>query len=572
MKDFAAIGEQYARDVVEGRQLACQWVRLACQRQLDDLTRAEAGEGDYVWNPELVTVEGKAYRPAQRVCQFAELMPHIKGDWAARGERIRLEPWQVFILTAIFGWVHRATLKRRFRQADIYVPRKNAKSTIAAVVGNYMLACDGEFGAEIYSGATSRQQALEVFRPAQLMARASPEFRQRWGVVVNASNMAVPDINGKFEPVIGKPGDGASPSLGIVDEYHEHNTPDLYETLITGMGARSQPLLLVITTAGDNISGPCYQHQVKLQEILQGIVHNEQRFGVIYTIDDHDDWTAPEALMKANPNYGTSIDAEFLLNAQRDAMADPAKQNVFKKKHLNVWVNAASPWVNLNLLQRCGDAGAIEDFAGEPCWVGLDLASKVDIASAALLFRRDRFDGRPHYYLFTRNYLPAAAVEKAENAHFRGWEIQGHIIKTPGNMIDLRLIQDDVLSLGEQHGINEIAIDAWGSREIAPNLQSEGHVVIDVPMTTRNMSEPMKQIVALMEDGRFHHDGNPATVWMFSNVECYEDRNGNIFPRKASAEKKIDAAVATILAIGRAMQGVNENVVPMIIDLDLHAA
>ena len=228
MKDYAAIATQYARDVVESRLLACKWVRLACQRHLDDLARAEAG-WRFAFNPELVDLKGKAYRPANRICKFAELMPHIKGDWAARGMRITLEPWQVFILASIFGWIIVETGKRRFRMADVIVPRKNAKSTLAAVIGNFMLALDDEFGAEVYSGATSKDQAHEVFRPARLMAQSTPEYRKRFGVLVNVSNLAVLDTNSKFEPLIGKPGDGASPSCAIVDEYHEHPTSELYE-------------------------------------------------------------------------------------------------------------------------------------------------------------------------------------------------------------------------------------------------------------------------------------------------------------------------------------------------------
>ncbi len=560
MKDYGAIATQYARDVVELRLPACKWVRLACQRHLGDLERA-AGGWTYEFNPELESeVDGKkkTYRPGDRICLFAELMPHVKGDWAARGERIRLRPWQVFVLASIFGWVHRETKKRRFRIADIIVPRKNAKSTLAAVIGNFMLAVDGEFGAEVYSGATSRDQAFEVFRPARLMARASPEFCARYGVDVNVSNLAVVATNSKFEPVIGKPGDGASPTCAIVDEYHEHKTPELYETMTTGMLARSQPLQLMITTAGDNIGGPCYVHQMRLQDVLTGLVENDRRFGIIYTIDEDDDWTKPEVLAKANPNFGVSVDAETLQADQREAIQDPRKQNTFKKKHLNVWVNAASPWINLANLQKCGDPNLdIAQFEGESCWDGLDLASKNDIASRVKLFRRVLDDGLPHYYAFFRNYLPEAAVQKPENGHYQDWVHRGHLVQTPGNMINIRQIEADIVAEGDRHPVAEIAIDAWGSREIAPSLAENGYTVVDVPMTTRNLSEPMKMIAALIDAGRFHHDGNLAAIWMFSNVEVLTDRNDNIFPRKSTAEKKIDAAVATILAMGRAM--LNEN-------------
>jgi phage terminase large subunit-like protein len=553
MKDFAAIATEYACDVVEGRQLACRWVRLACQRHLNDLAKAEAG-WDYQFNPELLDLKGKAYRPAQRICMFAELMPHIKGDWAAQGQRIELERWQVFILASAFGWIHIASGKRRFRAVDLYVPRKNAKSTIAAVIGLYMLAVDGEFGAEVYSGATSKDQALEVFRPARLMAAAEPEYRSVYGVVPNISNLAVIDTNSKFEPVIGKPGDGASPSCAIVDEYHEHASSDLYDTMETGMGARSQPMLLMITTAGSNIGGPCYQHQVALQQILEGLVENDRRFGIIYGIDPDDDWTSETALRKANPNYDVSVSGEFLKAMLQDALADPRKQSTFKTKHLNVWVASASPWVNIENLQRCGDAPPLEEFAGESCWAGLDLASQQDIASRVLEFKRE-IEGKTHYYVYSKNYVPRSAVDKPENAHYRGWAHQGFLTVTEGNMIDLERIQEELLEDTESFGLEQVAKDPWGGQQLGSNLEQEGLVVVDVPQRVAYLSEPMKNIAALIDDGRFHHDGNPAFVWMMSNVEVAPDRNENIFPRKPSAERKIDNAIALILAHGRAVLG-----------------
>jgi len=554
-KDFAAIATQYAHDVVDGKIIACKWHRLACKRHLDDLKKSENEAYPYVFNPELIDINGKSFLPAQRICAFAEKMPHIKGDWAAQRQLITLEPWEVFVLAVGFGWIVKATGKRRFRQIDLFIPRKNAKSTIAAVIGLYMLTADGEFGAEVYSGATSKDQAMEVFTPARQMAISTPAFRSYYGVVPNKSNLAVIDTNSRFEPVIGRPGDGASPSFWGVDEYHEHTTNDMYETGATGMGARSQPILLVTTTAGVNIGGPCYQHQVQLQKILEGLEENDRRFGIIFTIDADDDWTTEEALRKANPNFDVSVSGEFLLAALQEALADPRKQAIFKTKHLNVWVASASPAFNLEKLQNCGDPTLkIEDFFGESCYIGNDLASKVDIASTVFEFVKV-IGGKKHYYVFTKNYLPEAAVEKPENAHYRGWVVQGHLTQTPGNMISLSQIEEDTIEIAESVKIEEIAMDAWGAREMAPNLQELGYTVIDIPMNVKYLSEPMKDISALIDDGRFHHDGNPAFVWMMSNVEVKPDHNENWFPRKQSSEKKIDAAIALIVAHGRAMLG-----------------
>lgn len=558
---FGDIATAYAQDVVAGKIVSNKYHRLACQRHLKDLERARNGAMPYVWNRELTDSRGKPYRPAERVCKFAELMPHIKGDWAARGQLIKLEPWQIFILASIFGWVHSETGKRRFRVADVIVPRKNAKSTLAAVIGNYMLAVDGEFGAEVYSGATSQDQAMEVFRPALLMARATPRFCQAYGVTVNVSNLSIADNNSKFEPVIGKPGDGASPSCAIVDEYHEHKTAELFDTMQTGMGARSQPLILVITTAGADIAGPCYLHQVELQKILEGVVENDQRFGIIFTVDEDDDWTTLEALVKANPNFGISVDAEFLQLQQRDAQADPRKQNVFKTKHLNIWVAAASPWLNLHNLQKAGDASlTITSDNWDGCVVGLDLASKQDIASAVALCWKGDGENR-HYYCFSRNYVPEAALEKPENAHYQAWVHAGHLIATPGNMISLSQIEEDVLETSRIVNVREVAKDPWGGHQMGANLQEEGLTVVDIPQQVRFLSDPMKEITALVDSGRFHHDANPCYVWMLSNVEVKEDRNENIFPRKARASNKIDAAIGTIVAMNRALAANEDNII-----------
>jgi phage terminase large subunit-like protein len=556
---FGDIATAYAQDVVAGKIIACKWHKLACKRHLDNLAQVGTADFPYTWNPELVSNQGKPYRPAERVCTFAQLMPHIKGDWASKGQLIKLEAWQIFILACIFGWVHIITFKRRFRVADIIVPRKNAKSTLAAVIGLYMLGPDEEFGAEIYSGATSQDQAMEVFRPALLMARSTPRYCQRYGVTPNASNLSISENNSKFEPVIGKPGDGASPSCAIVDEYHEHKTAELFDTMQTGMGARSQPLILVITTAGSDISGPCYLHQVGLQKILEGVVSNEQRFGIVFTVDDDDDWTSEQALRKANPNFGISVDGEFLKLQQRDAQDDPRKQNVFKTKHLDIWVAAASPWLNLFNLQKAGDSSlSIDQQDWDGGVIGLDLASKQDIASKVSLCWTGDGKNR-HYYAFSKNYVPEAALEKPENAHYQAWVNAGYLIATPGSMIAMEQIQEDVIETTERIGIKEVAKDPWGGHQMGANLEERGITVVDIPQQVRHLSDPMKEIQALVDAGRFHHDGNPCYVWQLSNVEVKEDRNENLFPRKARASNKIDAAIATIVAMNRAMANVESN-------------
>lgn len=253
---------QYARDVVRGKIVACQFVIQACQRHLDDLMEEKSKSFRYRFDKDL----------AERAAKFIQLLPHTKGEWAFKRMPITLEPWQLFVICCAFGWVNKGSRLRRFREVYTEIPRKNGKSAISAGVALYCFACDNEFGAEVYSGATTEKQAWEVFRPARLMCKRTPMLTEAFGIEVNASNMNRPEDGARFEPLIGNPGDGSSPHCAVVDEYHEHATDALYTTMLTGMGARRQPLMWAITTAGYNIEGPCYDKRREVIEMLNGSV------------------------------------------------------------------------------------------------------------------------------------------------------------------------------------------------------------------------------------------------------------------------------------------------------------
>lgn len=540
---YSKRAERYAKDVVTGRIPAAKPTRLACRRHLEDLKRQRKKAFAYRYDPEA----------AERVGRFIALLPHVKGRWAQRKENLRLEDWQCFITCVVFGWLRKTDGLRRFRRVYIEVPRKNGKSSFTAAIGLYMLTAEGEHGAEVYSGAGTEKQAWEVFGPARLMAKRTPEFLEAFGIVVGAKNLSVPARASKLEPIIGKPGDGASPSFSITDEYHEHATEDQYDTMITGMGAREQPISWVITTAGDDTAGPCYALRSEVMEVLEGTVENEQLFGIIYTIDEEDDWTTEEALRKANPNYGVSVDGDYLLAQQRDAINNPRKQATFKTKHLCVWVTAATPFFNLEKWNRLGNAKLDPvEFLGEPCWVGLDLASKLDITAVVKVFRRE-IDGAMDFYTFGRFYLPEERAEDPDKKHYAGWVQQGHLIATSGVRTDYDQVEADLLEDAERFRIVQIGVDPWNATQLATHLDVAGIEVIEVPQTVPHLSEPMKWVEALIEDGRLHHDGNPAFAWMISNVTAKPDRNDNVFPRKAYPEKKIDGALALIIAMGRAL-------------------
>lgn len=533
----------YAYDVTTGHKPACKEERQACQRFIDDLQ----GLDGYVYDVE----------KAEKACRFIEKLPHTKGKWGAKRQKLKIEPWQKFIICNLFGWVDSEGL-RRFRKAYLKVPRKNGKSALVAGIGHYMFSSDDEFGAEVYCGATTEKQAWEVFGPARLMAQRTPDYTEYFGIEVNAKNLNILANGSKFEPLIGKPGDGSSPSCAIADEYHEHDTDDFVSTMETGMGAREQPLLLAITTAGFNIAGPCYDMELECKKLLGGVFEDERLFCVIYGIDEGDDWTDPEILIKANPNYDVSVGGEFLQAQQREAVRNSAKQSAFRRKHLNEWVGAHTAWANMDRLKRCADESLDpKDFIGSDCIIPVDLASRIDITATPKLFVRS-IEGKIHYYAFSRFYIPEETALDSGNNHYQKWIADGHLIATDGDEIDFNEIQSDIKADMDSFGAREITYDPWRATQLAQGLQAEGANIVEFRNTVGNMSPAMYELEAAINSGRFHYDGNPVLTWMFSNVVAKIDAKDNVYPRKEKPENKIDGVIAIIMAIGRAMAA-NEN-------------
>lgn len=532
---------KYARDVACGSIAACKWVRLACERHLDDIRQTKGyHEFPYYFDADA----------ADRVCRFVQVFPHTKGKWASKGEKLVLEPWQCFFLCVIFGWKRHSDGTRRYRRALLFVPRKNGKSALAAAIALYMLAADGEYGSEVYSGATTEKQAWEVFRPAKAMANKVPEFTEHFGVDVHASNISILDNGSRFEPIIGKPGDGASPHCAIVDEYHEHKTDELLDTMETGMGAREQPLMLMITTAGDNMAGPCYQMQLDAQKSLEGVMDDPHTFALIYTVDPGDDWADVETLRKANPNFGVSVSEDFLLSRLQDAKNNARKQSTFMTKHLNIWVGARDAYYNVDRWRQCEDADmTMEQFAGQPCYIGLDLASKVDIAALEVLFPL----GDGQFARFGKYYLPEVTVEQGDNEHYQGWMRDGWLTVTDGEIIDFAQIRDDIIDLTKRFQVTEVAYDPFQATMLVTELMGHGVPVVEMRPTVLNFSEPMKNLDAIIRSRQIRHNGDPVMTWMVSNVVAKEDAKENVFPRKERAENKIDGVVALLMALGRSM-------------------
>lgn len=546
--------KQYATDVVAGKIPACKWVRLACQRFLNDLKRQGKKDFPYIFDQKL----------ADRYVSFAEKMPHVKGEWAARGDKIKFEPWQCFIECNLFGWVHKTTGYRRFRVAFELIPRKNAKSIKAGIRGIYLAFVDGETGAEVYCGATSEKQAFEVFRPAWQMLKSLPAFLERKSVSLagNAKNpgtMYRANDMSKFEVVIGKPGDGASPHASIHDEYHEHESDHQVSTMQTGMGARRQPLLSIVSTAGSTLNGPCHTMQKEMERILEGTVVDETIFAIMYGIDETDSWDDPESLKKANPNYNISVFEDFLLAQLEQAKRSPMQQNAFRTKHLNEWVGAKTAWMNMVKWnkQRLPLETKMADYAHLPCRIAVDLASKTDVAAIDVTFEHRRMvDGSEEvdYYSFKRFIVPEEALH--ENDKYMEYHLGGFLETTDGSMIDQERIEEIIGDIVKNFNVIDVTFDEWNAAYIMTRLAKLKTTVVSFPFKLQNVSQPMLQIEALVGAGKYWHAHNPMMDWMIGNVAAKMDTRGNIWPNKERPNDKrckIDGVAAAIMNMARWM-------------------
>lgn len=538
----------WARSVLRGKVPACRYIHQALQRHFDDLAASRKRAFKFKFDA----------AKAEKKLKLIQLLPHTKGEWAFKRQLITLEPWQLFGMAATFGWVKKKGGHRRFRESYWEVPRKNGKSVIAAGVGISMFVADGEFGAEVYAGATTEKQAWEVFRPAKLMVGKCPMLIQAAGIEVNASNMNIPSDFSRFEPLIGDPGDGASPSCAIVDEYHEHRTSAQYDTMLTGMGARRQPLMFIITTAGADIEGPCYDKRRQVVEMLEGTVPDDELFGFIWTLDDGDDWTDPKMLAKANPNHGVSVFQEYLESQQARAIRSARFTNTFKTKHLNLWVSAKSGFFNMESWRACEDTSlTLDTFEGQEWIAGFDLARKLDMNSRSRVFWRI-IDGKTHYYCVAPKFwVPEDTAFNSDNKRmserFQAWINTRHLDVTEGAEVDYREILEDTKDANHVAPLRQCAIDPFGATGLSHQLDDEGYNPVTITQNYTNMSDPMKELEAAIESGRFHHDGNPIMTWCIANVigKFLPGNNDVVRPIKQGEDNKIDGAVALIMAIGR---------------------
>ena len=521
---------QYIDDVLHGRVVTGELARLAVERHVNDLSHLKGYTFD--------EAEG------QRWIRFAHLCRHWKGIWA--GEPIVLSPWQQFMMAVQFGW-RREDGTRRFRSAYTEVARKNGKTTILAVKSLAHCRLDKESGAQVYFAATKEDQARIGFRDAQEIVKKTPGLPEYFKIytksVVCDSSFIKPlgsDSNTQ---------DGYDPSYGIIDEYHAHPTSEMLNVLESGMGARRQPMIDVITTAGFNKEGPCYTELRKTSiDILRGIKEDDTHLALIYSLDKDDDWENPELWIKSNPNMGVSVRAEFLMDRYTKAKNEGGSKEVdFKTKNLNLWTDSAETWIPDDRWMSC-NFGEPPDLTGCECFVGMDLSVSRDLTAVVLFF--PDIDGKHQIMPFF--FVPELKVKerlKKDGVNYGTWIDAGYIIETPGNATDYDFIEAKIQELAAKYRIGKLLYDRYNSTQLVIHLQNLGITCEGAGQGFVSMSSPAKQLERLVYLSKINHAGNPVLRWMNSNVAIKTDPAGNIKIDKDKSQDKVDGIVALAMAI-----------------------
>lgn len=524
--------DDYAEDCLLGKIPVCKWIKFACQRHFNDQDRDD------------IYFDEKAARNA---FDFMSLMKHTKGKLA--GQNLRLEPWQVFFVGSVFGWKRKETGLRRFREAHAEISRKNGKSLLLNSIGHYGLVADHEPGAEIILAAAKEAQAKDIFGVALEMVNKNSAYRRYYGINNTTEVIRHPKSGSYYTFVVGTPVDGSNPHYGLVDEYHQHKSSAAYNAFKNGMGARSQPLLVVVSTAGENLRCAYKRHVDYCRKVVSGAVKNDHLFTLEYTIDDDDDWEDFDVWQKSNPNLGASVFPEFLKEQHSKAIADISERSSILTKNLNVWNNSSLCWIDYMRWLKCGDASLrMEDFEGEDCWIGLDLASRVDLCSLAFVFKR-----HDRYYVFGKHYLNSDRVQRSENAHLQAWATEGWLTVTEGAQTDFNVIEEDIKNYSERFNIQELAYDPREATYLMQHVREwASFPCIEVSQGPTNFSEPMKVLEAKYLSQELVHNDDPVLNWAASNVVLKNATNKMFYPSKNDPADKIDPIVSLIMALGRA--------------------
>ena len=481
---------------------------------------------------------------ADRAVGFIEkYITHVKGEMG--GQYIKLEKWQIDdIIYPVFGTVNIKTGLRRYRTVYIEIPRKNAKSTLGAAIGLYLLLADGETGAEIYSAAADQKQASIIFDIAKNMVLQDDTLSRRcrpYLYSISKRNSA------SFYKVISADADtkhGFNAHGILFDELHTQKNRDLWDVLTTSTGSRRQPLTFAFTTAGYDKNSICWEIHEYARKVQEGIIVDDSFYSVIYTTDMENDIYSPVTWEDANPGLGNIVKYEYISQAANKVKNNPSFENTFRRLHLNQWTESETRWINDAIWMGCGEHA-------EPmglCYGGLDLASTRDITALVLLFPET---GTVEPYFFVPEITADDRLKDGVN--YRQWINEGYIIETEGNVTDYNFVKAKIRELYDKYDIRSIAYDRWNATQLVNDLIDEKIPMERFGQGYVSMNAPTKELEKRVLNKEIKHGGNPVLRWMCSNVMIKEDPAGNIKIDKGKSTEKVDGMVALVMALGEAM-------------------
>lgn len=527
-------GIQYAKDVVSGKILACQWVKLACKRFLDDINSQ-----DYYFD------ENKY----NTLTTFTGVMKHYSSG--AAGKPFILEPWEDFIICNIFCLYRVDTRRRKYKTAHISVSRKNGKTTLAAALGLFSLIADGEPASSVIMAANSREQAHIDFDAASAFARQLDPRKKSLKVLRNEIVFQKNNASLRVISADASTGDGLNPSMVILDELHEAVDSKLFDVLRSGQGFREQPLMLSITTAGFRIGGFCNQYEDYCKEILMGQKVDDTLFALLYTLDDGDDWTDESNFIKSNPNLGVTVKKDWLSEQVNQAKNSPTLEVGVKTKNLNVWCSSSTTWIPEQYIRKSLMDVDLTEFKNKNnylVYLGFDLAAISDLTAVSIMF----VDPDTEEYIFkTWYYLPKSALDGKYNSElYKMWSSKGFLTLTDSETTDYNYIQNQIVYLYETFDVQGVFFDSWNAQMLVNNLTNLGLPMTAYSQSIGNFNKPTKEMERLALSDKVRFDNNPITRFCFDNVELKVDLNGNSKPVGDHNAKKIDGVISMLNALG----------------------
>lgn len=505
----------------------------------------------------IVPQNGQLFNPtlADRAVTFINMLKHTKGTWY--GQNFNLLPWQKQIITDIFGTVKENGF-RQYNTAYIEIPKKQGKSELAAAVALYLLAGDGEWGAEVYGCAADRQQASIVFDVACQMVEQCPALKKRIKPIMSQKRLVYMPLNSFYQVLSAESytKHGLNVHGVVFDELHAQPNRALFDVMTHGSGdARKQPLFFLITTAGTDRNSICWEVHQKAKDILEGRKHDKSFYPVIYGAEDDDDWSDEKVWYKANPSLGVTVDIDKLYTAYESAKENPAEENLFRQLRLNQWVKQSVRWMPMDAWDKCDFAVDPEELKGRECYGGLDLSSSTDVTAFVLVFPPRNEEDK--YIILPYFWIPEDTIElrvRRDHVPYDIWLGKGQVFATEGNVIHYAEIEKFIEDIGEKYHIKEIAFDRWGAVQMTQNLEGMGFTVVPFGQGYKDMSPPTKELMKLVLEQKIAHGGNVPLRWMMDNVFVRTDPAGNIKMDKEKSTERIDGAVATVMALDRAIR------------------